>query len=197
MYSRNWQYFTLDDYFKIPPKYINWLIRPYVLSRALKRICDEFSVQLISQEFGFLNDDEIEVLNCGPFELGLVRQTFLKGDGNKYVYARVVIPRATYVSNKEMLRIIGEKPIGESFLYNNPKMSRSIFQIKLLQPHHQLYKNAVHFADEKPAELWARRSIFHLDNDPMIINEVFFDKIPEYMVAEEEEVINIHLNQTH
>lgn len=191
MYSKNWQYFTLDDYFNIPHKYINWLIRPYVLSKALRRICNEFSVQLISQEFGFLNDDETEVLNGAPFEMGLVRQTFLKGDGNTYVYARVVIPKQTYISNKEMLRIIGEKPIGENFLYNNPKMSRSIFQIKLLKPHHQLYKNAVNFTDEKPPELWARRSVFHLDNDPLVISEVFFDAIPDYVLTTEEEYNDI------
>ncbi len=189
MYNDNWQYFTIGDYNNIPSKYINWLIRPFVLSDALKRVCSKFEVKCISQEFGFMNDDEAEVLNCTTLDLGMVRQTLLIGDDKNLVYARVAIPKQTYIHNRDMLRIIGDKPIGASFLYNNPKISRSIFQFKLLTPGDQLFQNAVVGLQEKPNELWARRSIFYVYNDPMIISEVFFENIPHYVFNEDKDEI--------
>jgi chorismate--pyruvate lyase len=46
-------------------------------------------------------------------------------------------------------------------------------------PHHAVYTRAVEHLAERPACLWARRSVFMLHNAPILVTEVFLPGVLE------------------
>ncbi len=96
------------------------------------------------------------------------------------VYARVTIPWRTFEVNKTAFETLGTQPIGETMLYNNPSVIRSGFEIKCLKQDDRLLYDAVKHQAVTVNELWARRSVFYLQKNPLLITEVFFPFIPSY-----------------
>lgn len=174
----------------IPPSVSEWLRKPFVLSEALRRVCDNFSVKISDQSVKSLYADEIAALKCFESELGYVRETYLGDTTNPLVYARVSMPVSTYEVYKTQLENLGSRPIGETLLYKDPTYTRSEFEVKRLSQddellfdalvHHHFYR-AVISKDASSHELWARRSVFKLSGNPLLITEVFMPDIPKYV----------------
>jgi chorismate--pyruvate lyase len=179
---------TSADY--IPPSVNEWVRKPFVLSEALRRVCDNFSVKISDQATKPLYADEIAVLKCYESEMGYVRETYLGDTTNPLVYARVSMPESTYEAYKIELENLGSRPIGETLLYKDPTFTRSEFEVKRLTQddellfdtlvHHQFYR-AVIAKDTNSRELWARRSVFTLSGNPLLITEVFMPDMPKYI----------------
>jgi chorismate--pyruvate lyase len=179
---------TSPDY--IPVSVSEWLRKPFVLSEALRRVCDNFSVKISDQSLKPLYADEISALKCYGSKTGYVRETYLGDVTNPLVYARVSMPESTYEAYKMQLENLGSKPIGETLLYSDPTFTRSEFEVKQLTQddellfdslvHHQFYR-AVIARDTHSHELWARRSVFTLSGNPLLITEVFMPDMPRYI----------------
>jgi chorismate-pyruvate lyase len=179
---------TGDGY--IPPTVDAWIRKPFVLSEALRRVCDNFAVKVSDQSIKPLYADEIAVLKCYGSGSGYVRETYLGDSTNPLVYARVSMPESTYEAYKIQLENLGSKPIGETLLYKEPSFTRSEFEVKCLSQddellfdalvHSQYYK-AVIAKDTNSRELWARRSVFTLSGNPLLITEVFMPDMPGYV----------------
>lgn len=179
-----------EDY--ISPSVREWIKKPFILSQALKRVCENFSVKISDQSVKPLYSEEIAALKCYGFESGYVRETYLGDPSNPLVYARVSMPESTYNAYKEQLDALGTKPIGETLLYNDPSFTRSEFEVKQLSEndellfdalvHHEFYRAAI-AKDAERNELWARRSVFTLKGHPLLVTEVFMPDIPNYKDA--------------
>ncbi len=173
----------------VPQSVRDWLHKPYVLSTALRKVCDDFKVQVNAQGTNMLYSDEIEAMKSFDTPYGFVRETYLGGKNNPVVYARVSMPLTTYHANKEALDNLGNRPIGETILYSHPDFHRSELEVKKLsQDDELLFNSMVHdnyFQAEieknsSVRELWARRSLFSLSGNPLLITEVFLVNIPKY-----------------
>jgi chorismate lyase len=178
----DWHYLHSNELENIPYKQLHWLTKPYILSQALKQVSLTFKVQLLSQGNAILlEDDQIEFNLSLPQE-GFLRQVFLCGNDVPWVYARVAIPQDTLANYHYIFSDLDNRPIGETFLYNNPKVSRSLFQIKYFVPSDPIYQIATKGLDTKhyPEKIWARRSIFYLGESPFTITEAFLENIPLY-----------------
>ena len=173
----------------MPDSIREWLCKPMVLSQALRRVCRDFKVEISDQSVKPLYADEVAALKCYDSLDGYVRETYLGDKGNPLVYARVTMPESTYIANKKELEALGTRPIGETMLYNNPTMTRSIFEVKRLTQDDELlfdalvHQNFYKAAFEKRGQnnLWARRSIFTISGNPLLITEVFMPDIPRYV----------------
>jgi chorismate-pyruvate lyase len=155
-----------------------WLEKPYVLSRAFKQHCQTLEVELLDMRWTEPQADERTYLDCHT-DQHLVRQIHLCADSSPWSFARVIIPKPTYNANQYAFDHLGEGLIGETLLYNNPKMQRSAFEFAvrsrdfcqtnfpLLKP--ELYHHFV----------FARRSRFVLDGLPLIISEYFLKDLPQ------------------
>lgn len=163
----------------IPDHYMPWLEKPYILSKALKSISKTFSVQLISQSLGVLTADEKTILDAkDPFSY--VRQGYLMCDEKAYVYTRVCIPYKTLYINKEAFENLGSRPIGETLLYNNPNTTRGEFEVNSFSSDSTLFKDTYFYKKNVP-EIWGRRSLFHMNDNPLLISEFFLSSIPSYL----------------
>lgn len=186
-----WKALTSTRADHMPETVREWISRPFILSHALRRVCGNFSVEIADQRMKPLYADEIAALKCYENTYGYIRETYLGDIGNPLVYARVTMPEYTYVANKESLENLGNRPIGETLLYRHPSMTRGEFEVKRLSQDDELLFDAlVHFnyyravieRVSRENELWARRSLFTLSGNPLLITEVFMPDMPRFIV---------------
>ena len=62
-------------------------------------------------------------------------------------------------------------------LFTNPITKRTPFGFRKLNPTHPLFYQACKNMTILPDKLWARRSLFTLDGQPILVTEVFFPAI--------------------
>lgn len=185
-----WQAISSINLSHVPEAVRKWLSEPYVLSKSLRKVCENFSVEVTEQCIKPLYADEVAALRCYDTTQGFVRETYLGDIGNPVVYARVTMPHSTYQFKKSELDNLGNRPIGETLLYHDPTLTRSEFEVKRVMcddellfdvlVHNNYYKAEI----EKIArvnELWARRSCFTISGNPILITEVFLSNIPNYL----------------
>jgi chorismate-pyruvate lyase/SAM-dependent methyltransferase len=175
---------------EVPSRLWPWLSKPFVLSKALARVCSNFQVTISDEKLNVLHADEISPLGCYSIAYGYVRETYLGEPGNPLVYARVSLPYHVYLQNKSAFDNLGSRPIGEALLYKDPGITRSEFEVKKITMDdelmfdslvHQSFFQAVIEKRASVPELWARRSTFIIADEPVLITEVFLAGIPDYV----------------
>jgi chorismate-pyruvate lyase/SAM-dependent methyltransferase len=184
-----WQKISEVNESQVPGRIWQWLSKPFVLSKALARVCSNFQVTVTDQKVNNLHAEEVYPLQCYNFAYGYVRETYLGRPEDPLVYARVSIPYPVYLKHKESLDNLGSRPIGEALLYNRPEIRRGEFEVKRVSMNDELmfdalvHKNFFKAVIERKSfvpELWARRSLFHVAGEPILITEVFLADIPEF-----------------
>lgn len=135
---------------------------------ATRSLCDELKIDVISQELDENNN--------------LIRQVYLKADGIAWSYGRVEVPKDTYQKFKTQFDTLANRSIGEVLLHSNPKTQRSNFEYARIPVNSDLFKQATKSLPEKIDQpLWARRSIFTIDNHDLTVTELYFPAILLYI----------------
>jgi chorismate-pyruvate lyase len=185
-----WRPINSTEYERVPQIVRDWLYKPHVLSHALKKVCHDFCVEVTDQRIKALYADEVAALKCYEDPHGYIRETYLGGKNNPLVYARVTMPSVTYMARKEELDNLGNRPIGETILYKDANLSRSHMEVKRITENDELlfdamvHKNFYDAVIQKNArlpEMWARRSMFKLSGNPLLVTEVFLANLPDYI----------------
>ena len=162
-----------DPSFKtIPANTQSWLAKPKILTQSVIRHYGSFQVERLGQHRQPLLIDEVAYLQQADGEI-LVREVLLKTPVSTFSYGRVLIPDVTYYANKDQFDTLGNKPLGETLLHNKQNVQRSEFEFAVLQSTDALHQRAVPYANVK-ALLFARRSLFHIDDKPLGLVEVFY-----------------------
>lgn len=163
------------------PNILNWLVKPYVLSQALRQVCTALTVNVLSQQRVSPFFDEHTKLNLTDNDLPLVREVLLEGDGIPFTYGRVVVPTSTYQTYFKDFDTLGSQPIGEKLLYNNPNSRRGAFEYAIMEVGSpaslSLFLNLNKISQQT---LWGRRSVFTLGHSPLLVSEFFLPTLPEY-----------------
>lgn len=156
-----------------------WLTKPTILSQALKRHCQQLSVEVLSQQFCAVDNTE-SALRGEQADDPFVRRVFLLGDGVPWTYGRVVIAPQTYQQHFTQFTALGSQLLGETLLYGNPQTTRSDFEYAAITPEQSLYREVNnHLALTVPV-LWGRRSTFYLQQAPLLVTELFLPYLPDY-----------------
>lgn len=138
-----------------------WLLDSGSLTARLMALSGgDFRVQVVAQEWGRPHPSEARVLNIDPRLRVLIREVRLFGLGQPWVHARSLIPATTLTGRHRKLASLGNRPLGE-LLFNDPGMRRGSIetaQVPLYSP---------------DSRTWARRSVFMLDDKPLLVCEVF------------------------
>lgn len=123
------------------------------LSTALRSLCDHLRVQVISQGLTAATAEEQGLLGVTE-NSSWIREVYLVGDGVRLVQARVVVPHVTYKQFQHQFDSLGDRFLGEAFLYQVPH-TRSPFTFA--------------FVDNK----WHRQSVFDLGGFKLLVKESF------------------------
>ncbi len=140
-----------------------WLLDKGSLTQRLKDLSNgEFCVQVTHTGSARASLSEARTLGITTRSVVYVREVNLCIREKVVVVARSVIPRSTLTGAERQLRVLNNKPLGE-FLFSHKHMSRSSIQIKKGRVDHKL--------------MWGRRSIFKLNNKPLLVSEYFLPSL--------------------
>lgn len=162
----------------------NWLLDESSLTARLKSRCENFHVKIIGQQQQLCSVAEAsDFINAG--EPILVREVILYCDNVPQVFARSLLPLASLIGKEQVFTQLGEKPLGQ-VLFNNPSLQRIGLELSLFPEDSSVAKLATTLAAQHATDsalvdrskvykelLWGRRSIFMLDNKPLMVAEVF------------------------
>lgn len=164
----------------IPAGFQAWLQDQGSLTRRVLQTCGEreFRVRLQYQGWGRPLYSEGKVLRIRRGGATLIREVELLCDSSPWVFARTLIPATSLKGSARRLAKLGEKPLG-AVLFSDSKVRRGITQLARLQPRHPLFVAATIHLEEKPKELWGRRTLFYLSGRPILVNEIFLPEIPQ------------------
>ncbi|GAA6151285.1 chorismate--pyruvate lyase family protein [Pseudoteredinibacter isoporae] len=146
-----------------------WLLGEGSLTRKLQDACEgEFSLRILRQGLATPRADEAKALGLPLRQQALIREIVMSGHGQDWVFARSVLPLSTLTGRLRQLKTLDNRPLG-ALLFKDPSMKRSAIEICPLA--------AEHFRYPCEERCWARRSVFYLDQKPLLVAEVF---LPEF-----------------
>lgn len=116
------------------------------------------------------------MLGLRPRELAHVREVYLYCGKNPVVFAHSVVARKNLRGAWCGLSNLGNKSLG-TMLFTNPVVKRTPLQFKKLNSGHPLFHRACRDLQLAPFSLWARRSLFSLHGQPILVTEVFLPSI--------------------
>jgi chorismate--pyruvate lyase len=157
----------------------DWLLDPTSLTARLKNQCTTFNVVLLGQQIEPCQAHEAN----NEIHLGdevLVREVLLFCDQQPHVFARSLLPLKSLTGEQGELARLGEKPLGQ-VLFNNPKLHREILEVAEVLPNSRVNELLDMLNLHQRHNLWARRSIFTIENKPLMVAEVFLPPADAYL----------------
>ncbi len=152
--------------------YREWLTVSGSLTRALRARAPDFNVLKVRQDHGRPFPDEYAPLDLTPNQRATIREVVLRDAARPLVYAHTVIPEDGLRGPWRSLRGLGNRPLGEA-LFADPRIERFPLHFRRLNRHHPLHRAARARLTGLPEQLWARRSLFALQDMPIMVTEVF------------------------
>ena len=156
--------------------YHRWLVDDQSLTAKLQRRYPDFAVKSLSNTYAKPLKGEASQLKLIGVTTALIREVLLYGSGYPLVFAHSVLPRSSLRGDWRGLGRLGNKPLGAT-LFSNPKVKRTRLNYKKISINHPLYKKAAQYLKEKPAFLWARRSVFSLKSSRIMVTEVLLPQL--------------------
>jgi chorismate--pyruvate lyase len=142
------------------------------LTQRLQAQHADFKVQLLAHGLARPFRDETQALHLHPASRAYVRDVLLMGDGRARVFAHSVLSRASLRGGWNGITRLGTKPLGEA-LFTNPRIQRHGLMLRRIDARHPLYRAARLHVPLTARYVWARRSVFCLNGQPLLVTEVF------------------------
>jgi len=155
----------------LPDHLQSWLLDPNSLTARLKSHCHHFRVELLGQRVEFCQASEAVAL-IQPGEQVLVREVLLFCDEKPQVFARSLLPLSSLTGAEQALANLGTQSLGQ-VLFNNPSLERQTIEVAEFDLNSCVAKLAHDLQLNTESNLWGRRSIFVLENKPLMVAEVF------------------------
>ena len=147
-----------------------WLYDPGSLTRRLQALAHgAFSVLPLREGWEHLREDECLALGLPAQSLGWVREVFLCGEGERWVFARSVAARAALENAGFALAQLGSRSLGE-LLFCDPAFTRQPIEVCR-------YPSAWLPEGCQLEGLWARRSRFDQEALSLLVAEVFLPSL--------------------
>ena len=150
----------------------DWLLDPSSLTARLKSHCQRFHVVLLGQRIQACQASEAnDDIRAG--EQVLVREVLLYCDDIPQVFARSLLPLRSLTGEQQQLAHLGTQSLGQ-VLFNHPQLQRKKIEVATFDQHSTVATLAHYLALKKiSSPLWGRRSVFVLDEKPLMVAEVF------------------------
>ncbi|MDR3478251.1 MAG: chorismate lyase [Gammaproteobacteria bacterium] len=159
------------------PELYEWLLHKGSFMQRLKHHgVKSARIDVVSHALQQPTLDERKILCIEPRLLALVREVVISSDEGVWMFARTVFPLPTLTGAERQLAHLKNRALG-SKLFKDPTMQRSEFELASLTPEMAWYEKVKCFTATNASQLWARRSLFHIKNKPLLLSEVFLPAI--------------------
>lgn len=156
-----------------------WLFDQGSLTRRLQQLSSrDFRVEIVAQGYGRALPGESRALGVDPASLCIVRRVYLRGCGERWVYARTVIPVASLAGSARRLASLGSRPLGAA-LFADPSMERGPVEAARVSEGSRLHAEIFAGLREAAGPVWGRRSVFRLGGRPLLVSEFFLPALVE------------------
>ncbi len=172
-----------SDSCALPEHLMSWLLDPDSLTARLKTHCHQFRVELLGQQIEHCQAHEA-VVGISAGEKVLVREVLLYCDDKPQVFARSLLPLSSLTGREQALANLGTQSLGQ-VLFNNPSLERKIIEVATFDLTSSVGQLARHLQLTMTHTLWGRRSIFVLENKPLMVSEVFLPGAFSYQKIED------------
>ena len=156
--------------------YRSWLVETASLTQRLQSRSTTFAVHTLGLKQAMPALEDAVLLGIPTRRASLMRNVHLLCNGEPAVYASSVLPQSSLRGAWRGLGRLGNRSLG-SMLFSNPQVSRAPLSYRKLTAQHALYRQAVAHLHNKPAYVWARRSVFHLECSAILVTEVFLPSV--------------------
>ncbi|WP_114325001.1 chorismate--pyruvate lyase family protein [Candidatus Colwellia aromaticivorans] len=171
-----------SDSCELPDNLQSWLLDPDSLTARLKTHCHQFRVELLGQKVEHCQ--AYEAVACIPVgEKVLVREVLLYCDDKPQVFARSLLPMSSLTGAEQALANLGTQSLGQ-VLFNNPSLERKFIEVATFDSTSSVAKLACDLQLNMTHTLWGRRSVFVLENKPLMVAEVFLPGAFSYQTIE-------------
>lgn len=143
--------------------------------RLIKASRGQFQVRKLTQDWQRPTCSEAQCLGLKPRQLAMVREVELLCHEKPWVYARSIFPQSTLTGRLRSLKKLDSRPLG-ALLFNDPTMKRTHFEIAALNNP----KLEDYFSNSSSAFAWGRRSLFFLDEKPILVAEIFLPSLEQH-----------------
>lgn len=153
------------------PVLSSWLADRGSLTGRIRRLGGpHFTLEVLGEDVEPVTEQDQRYLDCREREV-YVRRVRMSCDGVRIVFATTRIPGHT-LRRHPWLRELQAKPLGEA-LADRHDVTRSSFEYAWVEQDDSLHAEALAGTDIVPPGLWARRSRFSIEGDPILVCEVF------------------------
>lgn len=164
----------------LPAELADWLLDTGSLTRRLRGICGgRFRVRVLHQGWTRPGRDEARALRLRLEAWAWTREVQLLCCEQPWVFARTLIPAITLRGRGLRLTRLGTKPLGE-VLFTDPRVRRGPVEIARIAAGQRLHQRAFAGFVEPPAAIWGRRSVFWIDDRPLLVCEFFLPDLPVF-----------------
>ena len=161
-----------------------WLTRPGALTDGLRGL-GQVQLDVLGESVVVPAVDEqralhIDAAQIKPTQAARVREVCMSIDGVPCVVARSVLTVRGYAGAWQTIRRLGQRPLAD-LLYHDARVARTPFEMARLGRAHPLAAVArrhLQALDPEPSAsffqtLWARRSVFWRQSQPLLVSECF------------------------
>ena len=152
-----------------PPSVMEgWLKTSASITEKARGVCHEVRLQVLVERWETIK-----------YNKNFVRKVLIFCYEKPAWYAQTLIPKETYQRREEQFKHLQNQAIGK-ILFNDPNIVRQHFVYAYLTPHNEDFHQAIQYYNMYGnssillSGLWARKSIFLIDGQPLSIMEIFF-----------------------
>ena len=165
----------------LPARVRRWLFSTASTSALIQKGCEQTPIiDIVRHGWQYPHISECLVLGMKRNTYAWVREIRMLGADKPWMLARVIFPRAT-LRHAGHPNITGTAPIGHA-LFNDNRTSRSTFEIAQLYGKHPPLSHALKWE----SSVWGRRSVFFIDDWPILLSEVFLPIFQKYLESKHE-----------
>ncbi|MBL4567572.1 MAG: chorismate lyase [Porticoccus sp.] len=173
----SWRSYTRTPVATTPAALRSWLLdRGSLTQRLIDASGGVFRVEVLNQGMALPLLSEARALGLPARQQALVREVVLYGCNEPWVYARSIIPVKTLTGRLRSLQKLDNRPLG-ALLFSDRSMQRGDIEIACMN-------TTAHLQPSLPKNIkgtiWGRRSIFYLDQKPLLVSEMFLPEFKPY-----------------
>ena len=164
-----------------PPRVLQeWLLDTGSLTQRLLQSCQgKFRVDVVSLKWQRPMRNEARRLGLRLHQRALIREVRLLCNEQPWVFARTVIPFRTLKGALRYLVRLGTRPLG-AVLFADPHMQREELELACINRNMSLFESAMPNGTANTSCIWGRRSVFYLENKPLLVSEIFLPGLPSH-----------------
>jgi chorismate--pyruvate lyase len=153
---------------QLPPALAPWLISQGSLTALLKSRCQHFRLELVTEHWQSMPEQLQQLWSQTE---GLKRDVILWCDHKACVYGQSWLPESTLQQMRPLAQL-GSQPLGE-YIFQHTSLERGEIEVARLAAGLSLPVVG------EQAELWARRSVFVLQQQQLLVQEIFLPGVLE------------------